>query len=318
MFPNSTAFQSQVFRQIMVSKLAPTPGIIVIDKPSGVTSRNVVDKVAGVLGTKQVGHAGTLDPLATGVVVICVGMATKLVDFIHQNKKSYSATFLLGRSSPSDDLETEMVIEPYPPKPSRKEIEDAVATQRGKILQRPCDFSAKLIGGQRAYRLARKGRPIALSSKWVEIEQLVITGYKWPELDLEITCSTGTFVRALGRDVAAAAETTAVMQGLRRTAIGPFGLNTAISFSQLEPTASSRQQLEDALIPPLAAVTHLPRRVLQSDEQESAACGGHLCLPGHMDSSAIAAVGDDNELIGILRRLQSGKWRLRPNFIGRS
>ncbi len=296
----------------------PRPGIVVINKPAGVTSRGVVDRVARLLGTKHVGHAGTLDPLATGVVVICIGKATKLIDFIHQTKKEYAASFLLGRSSPSDDLETELTIEPTPRLPSPEELEAAVATQRGQIFQQPCQFSAKLVAGQRAYQLARKGREVELAAKQVEIERLVVTGYDWPRFDLEVTCSTGTFVRAIGRDVAAAAKTTAVMEQLTRTAVGPFRLDAAIALPDMHPNEQGRRRLQEALMSPLAAVAHLPYHTLSSQEQELAVRGGHLDLPEQMNAATIAAIGPDDEMLGILRRLAQGRYRLRPNFLGHS
>jgi tRNA pseudouridine55 synthase len=294
-------------------------GLLIINKPAGVTSRDVVNRVARVLGTKQVGHAGTLDPLATGVVVICIGKATKLIDFIHQHKKEYAASFLLGRSSPSDDFETELTIEPDPHVPTDSELELAVATQRGHVSQRPCNFSAKLIGGQRAYQLARKGRVVELPPKQVEIARLVIGAYCWPRFELEVTCSTGTFVRAIGRDVAAAANTTAVMEQLTRTAVGPFRLESAIPLPDRDVTVEhSRQRLQDAVISPLAAVSHLPSAVLEETERELAIRGGHLHLPQHANSATIAAVDANQEMLGVLRRLDGGAYRLRPNFLGHS
>ncbi|NCA11985.1 tRNA pseudouridine(55) synthase TruB, partial [bacterium] len=171
-------------------------GVLAVDKPAGTTSRRVVDAVARALGTKAVGHAGTLDPLATGAVVVCVGHATRLVDFVHQLPKHYAATFLLGRSSPSDDLETPVTDEENPRRPSHAEIEAGLPPLRGGILQRPCDYSAVHVDGKRAYRLARQGRAVELPEKPVSIERLDVTHYEWPRLGLEIECSSGTFVRA--------------------------------------------------------------------------------------------------------------------------
>ena len=120
-------------------------GVLSIDKPPGVTSRRVVDAVSRTLSTKTVGHAGTLDPLARGVVIVCAGHARKLVDFLHQQKKSYTVSFLLGRSSPSDDFETEVSLEDQPHCPSLQQIEESLQAQRGTILQLPCIYSAKKI-----------------------------------------------------------------------------------------------------------------------------------------------------------------------------
>jgi len=235
-------------------------GVIAVNKPSGVSSRRVVDAVAKALGMKTVGHAGTLDPLATGVVVVCVGHATKLVDYVHDLPKFYAASFLFGRSSPSDDLETLIEVEESPVVPARDAIEAALPAFRGEILQRPCDYSAVHVDGKRAYALARKGRDFAIESKRVRIDRLEITGYEWPRLSVEIECSSGTFVRAIGRDLAAALGTRAVMESLVRTAVGPFTLDRTIALDGVTPESARA-----ALLPPAAAVAHLPAITLPAD-----------------------------------------------------
>lgn len=298
-------------------------GVIPVDKPPGITSRRVVDAVARALAMKAVGHAGTLDPLAAGVVVVCVGHATKLVDYLHQQPKRYETVFLLGRSSPSDDLETPVAEETAPRRPTREEIEAALAGFRGDILQRPCDYSAVHVGGQRAYRLARKGRELEIASKPVRIHRLEIAAYEWPRLDLAVECSTGTFIRAIGRDLAAALGTSAVMEQLVRTAVGPFTRDASLPLAAVSPAAAA------ALLPPLAAVPHLPRVNLPAAILETAIRGG-LIQPPHVfgtDPSAplptsagvpaaIAACDESADLVGILQPHSSGAWRLRPNFRG--
>jgi len=284
-------------------------GVIPVAKPAGVTSRRVVDAIAKAVGTKSVGHAGTLDPLATGVVVVCVGHATKLVDFLHALPKHYAGVFLLGRSSPSDDLETPVEMECDPVRPSRAEVEAALPAFRGAILQRPCDYSAVHVGGQRAYRVARQGRPVELAAKPVRIERLEITGYEWPRLGLEIECSSGTFVRALGRDLAAALGTRAVMESLVRTAVGPFTLRQSLALDDV--TADSARA---ALLSPGAAVPHLPAHSLDAATLEGAIRGDLLELG--QAAEAIAAFDTAGDLVGILRRHESGRHRLKPNFRG--
>jgi tRNA pseudouridine55 synthase len=288
----------------------PFTGVIPVDKPVGVSSRHVVDVVARALGMKSVGHAGTLDPLASGVVVVCVGHATKLVDYLHDLTKHYVATFLLGRSSPSDDLETPVEEEEQPVRPSAAEIEAAATAFRGDILQRPCDYSAVHVDGKRAYRLARKGRPVVLESKPVRIERLEITDYDWPRLAVEIECSSGTFVRALGRDLAESLGTKAVMESLVRTAVGPFSSSASISLDAL--TAETARA---AILPAGAAVAHLSSMVLADDALASAVRGGLLQFPEN-NAPAVAALDATGQLIGILKRLESGSYRLRPNFLG--
>jgi tRNA pseudouridine55 synthase len=288
----------------------PFTGVIPVDKPVGVSSRHVVDVVARALGMKSVGHAGTLDPLASGVVVVCVGHATKLVDYLHDLTKHYAATFLLGRSSPSDDLETPVEEEADPVRPSAAEIEAAAAAFRGDILQRPCDYSAVHVDGKRAYRLARKGRPVVLESKPVRIERLMITSYDWPRLAVEIECSSGTFVRALGRDLAESLGTKAVMESLVRTAVGPFAYAASIPLDAITPDTARA-----SLLPAATAIAHLPSEVLEEGVLASAIRGGLVPLSDGT-APAVAVLDASGQLIGILKQLESGSYRLRPNFLG--
>ena len=319
----------------------PPAGLIPVDKPAGVSSRHVVDVVGRALRTKSVGHAGTLDPLARGVVIACVGNATRLVDFLHELPKHYAATFLLGRSSPSDDLETPVEEEPEPVQPAAAAIAAAAAGFRGEIMQRPCDYSAVHVDGKRAYRLARRGRELALEPKRVRIDRLEIGAYEWPRLEMEIECSSGTFVRAIGRDLAASLGTRAVMESLVRTAVGPFTLAASLPLAAVDPDTAPR-----ALLPAAVAVGHLPSVVLDGARLAAAVRGGLLSLEpaeirpparplpgaatgeaepargvatdaaGRIAADAIAAVDAAGDLVGILRRHESGAHRLRPNFRG--
>ncbi len=292
----------------------PFTGVIPIDKPPGATSRQVVDAVARALKMKAVGHAGTLDPLAAGVVVVCVGHATKLVDYVHQLPKRYEAVFVLGRSSPSDDLETPVEEEVDPQRPTRDDLEAALPAFRGEILQRPCDYSAVHVNGQRAYHLARKGRSIDLPAKPIRIDRLEVTAYEWPRLAVDVTCSTGTFIRALGRDLAGVLGTQAVMESLVRMSVGPFVRESSVPLA-----ASLPETVSAALLPPIAAVPHLERVVLADAEIDSAVRGGLVARASAQSASApehLAAVDSAGAMLGILKRHSSGAYRLRPNFRG--
>jgi len=289
----------------------PFTGVIPVDKPPGVTSRKVVDSIARAAGMKTVGHAGTLDPLASGVVVVCLGHATKLVDHLHAQSKHYTASFLLGRSSPSDDLETPVEVEETPLVPSRAEVEAASDRFRGDILQRPCDYSAVHVDGKRAYRLARKGLAPEIDSRPVHVARLEITSYDWPRLGLEIECSAGTFIRAIGRDLAMALGTRGVMESLRRTRVGPFAICQALALEGVTPEALAR-----ALRPPLAALPHLGLVTLPPDALDRAVRGGLLPDSTATGTGPVACVDEGGDLVGILGRLPTGAWRLRPNFRG--
>jgi len=297
-------------------------GILVVDKPVGVTSRRVVDHVARALGTRAVGHAGTLDPLARGVVVVGVGRGTRLVEFVQELPKTYRGTFRLGCSSPSDDLETPVEHEAAPVVPERSAVESALVGFRGEFLQRPCDYSAVHVAGQRAYRLARKGRALDLTPRRVRIDRLDLVEYQWPRLELDLVCSAGTFVRALGRDLACSLGTRAVMEALTRTAVGPFTLEGGLAMDALTPATAAA-----ALQPALAAVAHLPRVTLDEETAARLVRGG-LFGPATSDqatdplddpdvpagAAAVAAVDAGGGLLGVLRVLPTGWYRLRPNL----
>jgi tRNA pseudouridine55 synthase len=299
-------------------------GLIVVDKPAGMTSRRLVDVVGRALGTKSVGHAGTLDPLARGVMLLCVGAVTRLVELLHELPKRYEATFLLGRSSASDDMETPVEEEAQPMQPSRAAVEAALPAFRGDILQRPCDYSAAHVAGKRAYALARAGKAVALAPKPVHIDRLVVTDYDWPRLDLDIVCSSGTFIRALGRDLAIALGTRAVMSALRRTAVGPFTLADAVPLERIEAG-----MVRESLRLPVDAVPQLERVVLDGVVLDQAIRGAFVSpadlasrgLPRAADVGAspaenVAALDPAGDLVGILRLHPSGSYRLRPNFRG--
>lgn len=297
----------------------PFTGVIPVDKPRGVTSRRVVDVVGRALSMRAVGHAGTLDPLASGVVIVCVGQATKLVDYLHDLPKHYTATFLLGQSSPSDDLETAVEFEENPLRPSLVEVEKAADGFRGDIWQRPCDYSAVHVDGKRAYRLARAGRVIEIDAKPVSIDSLTITNYQWPLLSLNLICSSGTFVRALGRDLAESLGTKALMASLVRSAIGTFCIENSLPLVSFESgqggSALASARAEASLLPPLAAVEHMPRRTLDADTLALAIRGIVIVLPDG-SADAVAAVDSSGVLVGILRKHSSGGYRLKPNFLG--
>ncbi|NOY30442.1 MAG: tRNA pseudouridine(55) synthase TruB, partial [Planctomycetes bacterium] len=182
-------------------------GILNLNKPIGWTSRDAVNRVQRLVRPAKAGHAGTLDPLATGVLVVCIGPATRLISYVQAMPKVYQATFLLGRTSDSDDIETEVRELASPPQPSREEIESKLPDFLGEIQQRPPAYSALKVNGQRAYKLAREGLAVQLEPRPVEIYELRVTGYNYPELKINLRCGSGTYVRSLGRDLAEALGT---------------------------------------------------------------------------------------------------------------
>lgn len=214
--------------------------ILLIDKPYTWTSFNVVSKVRWLLkrhtGDKKikVGHAGTLDPLATGLLVVCIGKATKRVNELTCNSKVYEATFKLGETTPSFDLEKE-VDATFPTEHITRELVEAtIAGFVGKQEQIPPVFSAKFIDGKRAYEYARKGVEVEMKPVQIEIFSMEIISFELPLLKLRIACSKGTYIRSLARDLGLALKSGAHLVQLRRTASGQFSIDEAMSIENFE------------------------------------------------------------------------------------
>jgi len=250
----------------------------------------------------KVGHAGTLDPLAGGVLVVCVGAATRLIEYVQRMPKSYTGTFLLGRSSPTEDVAGEVTELANPPVPSLEQIAAAAAAFCGQIEQRPPAFSALKLAGQPAYKLARKGRYVELQPRTVVVYRLEVLAYDYPQLTLAVECGGGTYIRSLGRDLAERLGTAAVMSALTRTAIGGFHLDQAI-----EPHVLTPDSLEKHLWPPLRAVESLPRVELSAEEIVRIRNGLPIArdLPIARETAApganeIAALDQQQQLIAIL------------------
>ncbi len=209
--------------------------VLLFDKPLYWTSFNLVNKVKSVLkralGVKKVkvGHAGTLDPLATGLLIVCVGRATKMVNTLQSHSKVYVAKIRLGATTPSFDLETPIDAE-YPiDHITQKMIEEKLKGFVGIKMQVPPIYSAKFVNGKRAYELARKGVEMELSAVPIEIERISVIHYIEPYLTIEVQCSKGTYIRSLARDIGAALNTGGHLVELRRTASGPYGVEGALS-----------------------------------------------------------------------------------------
>lgn len=222
-------------------------GLLNIDKPGGITSRDVVDRVARLVKPDKVGHAGTLDPLATGVLVVCIGRATRLVPYIQEQTKIYRAVFRLGWTSDTDDVDGEARELADAPPVTRAALEAKLPEFTGSIEQVPPRFSAVKVKGRRAYDLARRGERPELAPRTVQVHGMRIVGLEYPELTLEIECGSGTYVRAIGRDLARAVGSAAVMTELRRLAVGVFREETAIRADGLSHAVVRRELLPPAL-----------------------------------------------------------------------
>jgi tRNA pseudouridine55 synthase len=285
-------------------------GLLTLNKPSAVTSRQAVDLVQRLVRPAKVGHAGTLDPLATGVLVVCVGSATRLIEYVQRQPKSYTGTFLLGRQSPTEDVDGDVVDLDDPPVPTRERLDEAARGLVGPIEQRPPAYSALKVAGRRAYDLARRGEQVELQPRPITVYALEVVRYEYPEMVLQIRCSGGTYVRSLGRDLAERLGTAAVMSALVRTAIGPFRIEEAV-----DPRDLTQENLAEHLRPMTLAVESLPRIVLAAEEIIRIRNGLTIAREPHVaDAEEIAALDDAGQLVGILRPRGPGLWGPSRNF----
>jgi tRNA pseudouridine55 synthase len=217
-------------------------GVVVIDKPAGWTSHQVVAKVRRLAGTRKVGHAGTLDPMATGVLVIGIGKATRLLGYLALTEKAYEATIRLGVSTVSDDAEGEVIAMAGVHGVTHQQIETALDALRGELMQVPSAVSAIKIEGIRAYAKVRSGQDVALARRRVIIQRLDVVGRRDLEmnggdvvdLDVVVECSSGTYVRALARDLGTTLGTGGHLTALRRTCVGPFTIDDARTLEEAE------------------------------------------------------------------------------------
>jgi len=205
----------------------PFEAVYLINKPLGWTSFDVVKKVRNALRIKKVGHAGTLDPLATGLLIVCAGKKTKSIDTYQAQEKEYTGTFVLGKTTESFDLEREVIEVADPSYLSLDDVNQAVSSLTGDILQIPPMHSAIKVDGKRVYESARKGIDVKMEPRAVRVSEFTITRFELPEIDFKIVCTKGTYIRSLARDLGEKLGVGAYMSALTRTRIGEFKLDDA-------------------------------------------------------------------------------------------
>ena len=274
-----------------------TDGFLVVDKAGGMTSHDVVAVGRKALGTRKVGHAGTLDPMATGVLVLGFGNGTRLLQYITDGDKSYVATIVLGASTVTDDKEGEVIATTHAADVVDGEIAQVLKTMVGTIAQRPSSVSAVKVGGERAYDRVRAGEKFELDSRQITISQLDILAIRHlaatTEVDIEVTCSAGTFIRAIARDLGEALEVGGHLSALRRTRVAGFSEKDAVSFQDLKDQKFTPLKLAD-----VARVTFSVRE-LTLEEVTELSFGRPLSENG--TTSITAAMSPDNRLIALLK-----------------
>lgn len=271
-------------------------GLLNIHKPSGPTSRDVVNRVQRIVKPHKAGHAGTLDPLATGVLVVCIGQATRLIEYVQRMPKRYVGAFLLGRESETEDVEGNVIELADPPRPALAEILHALAQFVGEIQQVPPAFSALKVEGKRAYELARKGKTPDLVARPVTIHSIEVVRYAYPELTLDVRCGSGTYIRSLGRDLAHALGTAAVMSALVRQEIGPFRWENGLTYA-----AITAESVRENLRPAIDALQDLPRIQLNDQEVQELSMGRQIPNRFGVTGQEIAAIDSRGELAALVK-----------------
>ncbi len=274
-------------------------GFLVVDKEPGMTSHDVVAIGRRALGTRKVGHAGTLDPMATGILVLGFNNGTRLLQYITDGDKTYQATMVLGAATVTDDVEGEVISTADTSKVSDEQIHAELAKMRGTIMQRPSSVSAVKIDGERAYNRVRSGEEVVLPSREVTISQLDVLAIRRSsdkiEVDIEVTCSAGTFIRAIARDCGDALGVGGHLNSLRRSRVAGFGLDQAVSLEQLKSGEFLTLDLADV------ARATFPVREIALDEKLELSFG--RTLSANTDGQIYAGISAANELIALLQNV---------------
>ena len=276
-------------------------GILLVDKPQGITSHDVVARVRRAAGTRKVGHAGTLDPMATGLLVVGLNSSTRLLTFLVGLDKGYEATIRLGVSTGSDDADGEVTAVRSAAGVDDAAIDRGVARLTGEIDQVPTAVSAIKVDGRRAYDLAREGVEVELASRRVTVSELTVTdrrhadvdGVAVVDLDVRVTCSSGTYVRALARDLGADLGVGGHLTALRRTRVGPFGVVRASGLDDLDPAAV-------LLSPADVAAQLFSTWQMDADQALDLSHGKRVATGRDDDEGPVAALTPDGRLAGLV------------------
>jgi len=268
-----------------------THGLLVVDKPAGITSRDAVDRAAQWFPHKtKIGHAGTLDPLATGVLVLAIGQATRLVEYVQAMPKAYRARIRLGATSDTDDADGTVTTNPSAVAVGEAAVRAALDHLVGEIEQVPPAYSAAHVEGRRAYSLARRGDDVRLAPRRVRIDRIDIRSYEWPDLELDIDCGKGTYIRSIARDLGTALGVGGYVTALRRLRIGPFTTEQAV------PLVADAKTAHDKLLPMARALEGLPSVSVSADDARRLRNGLTIRAPGRDE---VAVLNDSGELVAV-------------------
>jgi tRNA pseudouridine55 synthase len=271
----------------MMNPDAAPDGVLLLDKPTGPTSHDMVALARRALRTRRVGHTGTLDPFASGLLLLCIGPATRVAEYLSGLDKRYIAQVRLGVSTDTDDFTGRAIAERDASAVTRAALDAALAPMHGRVMQRPPAYSAKKREGERAYRAAREGRALEIDPVTVRIDRIEVTRFEHPLVELDITCGSGTYIRAVARDLGEALGVGAHLSALRRTRVGQHGVEDGVPAASLDDDA---MRVSAALIPATRALAHLPQIEVDAAQQADLRHGRALHLPAVPDADVLLLV----------------------------
>lgn len=309
-------------------RVAPAAnGILLVDKPQGITSHDVVARARRALGTKKVGHAGTLDPMATGLLLLGAGPSTRLLTYLVGLDKEYTATIRLGQATTTDDAEGQVIAEEDISGVSAHALADGIGVLTGSISQRPSAVSAIKVDGVRAYDRVRAGEEVELAARRVTVHAFEVLGGRggpfvapagtrsgdrsFIDVDVRVECSSGTYVRALARDLGASLGVGGHLTALRRTRVGPFSVDDAVPTPERD--AVPVVPLADALLDPAEVAGRLFPVVRLDAQQAADLANGKRVATEHADAGTVAALAPGGRLVGLVA-IEGGRTRVLTNF----
>ncbi|HEV2130387.1 MAG TPA: tRNA pseudouridine(55) synthase TruB [Longimicrobiaceae bacterium] len=272
-------------------------GVLPVEKPEGPTSHDVVAIARRALRTRRIGHTGTLDPFASGLLLLCMGPATRLAEYLTALPKSYRATLRLGEATDTDDLKGEILQRTEAWRDlTEAEVRSALEQQSGTIEQLPPLYSAKKVEGERMYAAARRGERPERTPVQITVNRIELLAFSSPEVEFEVDCSSGTYIRAIARDVGEALGVGAHLRTLRRTRIGEHTVESALSIESLE----EGERVQRAMLTPLQAIRHLHRVTVEEASIGVVRHGGAISAPQELaDGAPVALASAAGDLLAI-------------------
>ncbi len=294
-------------------------GVLVIDKPTGMTSHDVVNAVRRGTGIRRVGHTGTLDPRASGVLVILVGPAVRLSEYISASDKRYQAIIRMGTATDTYDAEGAFTRDEVPVDVTEEQFDAELKKFEGEIEQTPPAYSAVKVGGRKAYEMARKGEKVELEPRMIQVHHLEVLEWATPEVVVDVHCSSGTYIRSLANDLGEVLGCGAYLVGLRRTKNGRFSLRDSTPLRKLEESFE-RGDWYKHLIPAAESLSDWPSIVLDADGVETIRHGQRLKVEAdHPEDEMVRGISEADELVALMKKVEGAdggfEWQPKKVFL---